>query len=448
MAIHESAAKGFAAGADAYERGRPTYSTEAIDRLISELRIGPGRRVLDLAAGTGKLTRQIAPSGAEIVAVEPIDEMRARLTASLPDVEALTGTAEDIPLPNHSVDAVVVGQAFHWFDGIRAVSEIRRVLRPDGAVGMIWQARDPSVSWVVRLNELIDRIDDGHPRFRTEQWRDAFDLTALFEPIEQATYGYVQRGDVETIVDRVASISYVAALPEAVRAPYLDEVRALLATEPATKGREIIELPYTAHVYWARPRTAPADPGFGTVVSVNANDGGVPKAPIGRSYVRTLGIDGDRNADTRHHGGPLRAVCLYAMEAIERVRADGHQAFPGAYGENLTLAGIDWAALHGGDRVEIGAPGEGPLLELTDDATPCSKQARWFVDGRIGRISIAAYPADIRWYASVVREGPVAAGDRVALVQSGSPGGSGAAPREPAWRLATRQGPRQRLTTI
>ena len=419
MAIHESAAKGFAAGADAYERGRPTYSTEAIDRLIAELRIGPGKRVLDLAAGTGKLTRQIAPSGAGIVAVEPIDEMRARLVASLPDVAAIPGTAEDIPLANHSVDAVVVGQAFHWFDGIRAISEIRRVLTPGGAVGMIWQARDPSLPWVQRLNELIDRIDDGHPRFRTEAWREAFDLTALFEPIETATYGYVQRGDVETIVDRVASISYVAALTEEVRAPYLDEVRELLATDPATAGKDTIELPYTSHVYWARPRAVPAEAALGTVVSVNGNEGGVPKAPIGRSYVRERGIDGDRQADLKHHGGPRQAVCLYAVEAIERVRADGHQAFPGSYGENLTLMGIDWAGLRGGETLEIGPSGEGPLLRLTDDATPCSKQARWFVDGRIGRISITAYPADIRWYASVIREGPVAAGDEVRLIRAG-----------------------------
>ena len=121
MAIHESAAKGFAAGADAYERGRPEYSPEAIERLAGELGIGPGSRVLDLAAGTGKLTRQLAATGAELVAVEPIAEMRAKLIAALPQVEAVEGTAEAIPLPNHSVDAVVVGQAFHWFDSIRAV---------------------------------------------------------------------------------------------------------------------------------------------------------------------------------------------------------------------------------------------------------------------------------------------------------------------------------------
>src|SRR2546428_10375077 len=118
MVINESAAKGFAAGADAYERGRPEYSAEAIEQLVRELAIGPGSRVLDLAAGTGKLTRQLVGTGAELVAVEPVAEMRAKLQGVLPDVEAVEGTAEVIPLPDHSGDAVVVRQAVHWVHGI------------------------------------------------------------------------------------------------------------------------------------------------------------------------------------------------------------------------------------------------------------------------------------------------------------------------------------------
>lgn len=254
VTIHTSAAKGFAAGADAYERGRPEYSGEAVARLIEELGIGPGRRVLDLAAGTGKLTRQLAPTGAEIVAVEPIAEMRAKLAASLPGVEAIEGTAEQIPLPGQSVDAVVVGQAFHWFDSFRAVSEIHRVLRPNGAVGLIWQSRNPIRPWIERLDEIIDRADDGPPRFRTGEWRRGFDVTALFEPLQHATFDHVHRGSPETIVDRVASISYVAAKPPHECEVILDEVRHLLATDPDTAGLEVIELPYRAHVYWARAR--------------------------------------------------------------------------------------------------------------------------------------------------------------------------------------------------
>jgi len=417
MAIHQSAARGFAAAADAYERGRPTYAPEAVDRLIAELGIGPGKRVLDLAAGTGKLTRQIAPAGAEIVAVEPIDEMRVLLSSSLPTVEAIPGTAEDIPLPNHSVDAVVVGQAFHWFDGIRAGSEIRRVLKPGALVGMIWQARDPSLPWVERLNELIDSVDDGHPRYRTEHWREAFDNTALFEPISEAVYGHVQRGDVETIVDRVASISYVAALPDERRLPYLDAVRALLEADPATRDRDVIELPYTSHVYWARVRDVEPSGSVGTVLSVNTSPGGVPKRPIGAGHIGARGVIGDAHHQPEPiHGTPEQAICLYPFEAIERIRADGDQAFPGAYGENLTIAGLDWLAIRPGDRLRIGD--DGPLLHFTEFATPCDTQARWFAGGRIGRISARAHPEDARWYASVLEEGDVSPGDAVRLIRT------------------------------
>jgi MOSC domain-containing protein YiiM/SAM-dependent methyltransferase len=415
MAIHESAAKGFSAGADAYERGRPRYSPEAIAALVRELGIGPGMRVLDLAAGTGKLTRQLVDTGAELVAVEPIAEMRAKLEASVPTVEALDGTAERIPLPNRSVDAVVVGQAFHWFDGVRAVSEIRRVLRPTGALGAIWQARNPNLPWIQRLEEIIDRADDGHPRFRTGAWREAFQRVALFEPLEESTFDYVQRGSPETIVDRVASISYVASMPADRRDAVLDEVRGLLASDPDTTGAEVVELPYRAHVYWTKPRAVPSGPSTGFVVAVNTSPGGVPKLPTAGTNVRKLGLDGDGHANPIAHGGPLQAVCLVAIEGLERISSEGHQAFPGAYGENLTLAGIDWAGLRSGDRLRIGAD-DGPLLELTDFATPCSKQARWFIDERIGRISATAYPEDARWYASVLEEGPVAPGDAVTLV--------------------------------
>jgi MOSC domain-containing protein YiiM/SAM-dependent methyltransferase len=417
MAIHKSAAKGFAAGADAYERGRPAYSPEAVQRLVDELAIGSGIRVLDLAAGTGKLTRPLVEAGAEIVAVEPIAEMGAKLVEALPDVEAMDGTAERIPLPNHSVDAVVVGQAFHWFDSIRAVSEIRRVLRPGGGVGLIWQVRDTSRPWTERLDQIIDRADDGHPRFRTGAWREAFDHTALFEPLRTAAYETVQRGSPETIVDRVASISYVAAMPESRRQVVLDDVRELLATDPETAGADVIELPYEANIFWSRATVAPEGASTGLVASVNISPGGVPKRPIAGARIHWRGVEGDAHSTPEPiHGTPEQAVCLYAVEAIGRVRADGHQAFPGAYGENLTLLGLDWGGLRRGDRLRIGDAG--PLLHLTDYASPCDTQERWFTDGRYGRISPRKHPEDARWYTSVVEEGWVAPGDRVRLIRT------------------------------
>jgi MOSC domain-containing protein YiiM len=299
-----------------------------------------------------------------------------------------------------------------------ALSEIRRVLRPGGGLGLIWQARDASVPWVARLNEIIDAADDGHPRFRTGEWRSSFDLTALFEPLQEATLQSVQRATPEAIVDRVASISYIAAMTEDQRGPVLADVRRLLASDPATAGLEVIDLPHVVHVYWSRPTVVPGGPSTGILLSVNTSPGGIPKRPIGRGHVGFRGVDGDRHRQPEPiHGTVAQAVCLHAFEAMERIRADGHQAFPGAYGENLTIAGLEWGGLRHGDRLRIGD--HGPLLELTDYATPCDTQAQWFEGGRTGRISHRAYPQDARWYARVVEEGDVSPGDAVHHIRTG-----------------------------
>ncbi len=256
MAIHASAARGFAAGADAYERGRPDYSSEAIERLVRELAIVQGSRVLDLGAGTGKLTRQLVSTGAELLAVEPVPEMREKLAEAVPTAELLDGTAERIPLPDHSVDAVVVGQAFHWFDGARALAEIHRVLRPAGGLGLVWQARDSSRAWVARLDQVIDRHAGAEPRFKSGAWRAAFAATALFEPLREAVFEHVHRGDTGTIIDRVASISYIAAMDDRRRGAVLDEVRDLMASAPEVAATAVVELPYRSYVYWTRARPA------------------------------------------------------------------------------------------------------------------------------------------------------------------------------------------------
>jgi len=148
----------------------------------------------------------------------------------------------------------------------------------------------------------------------------------------------------------------------------------------------------------------------GRVVSVNVSPGGLPKLPVGSAWVGTLGLDADGH-ESSIHGGERAAVCLYAVEALARVAADGHEAFPGAYGENLTLEGIDWGRLAAGDRLSIGS--DGLELELTQNAAPCAKQARWFIDDAIERISVKHYPDDARWYALVLAEGRVEVGDAV-----------------------------------
>lgn len=248
--IHPVAAAGFAVAADAYERGRPGYPQDAVDHVVRVLAIGPERTVLDLGAGTGKLTRLLEPTGATIVAVEPVDAMRAELSRRSPSVRAIAGTAEAIPLEDASVEAAVVAQAFHWFDGERALPEIRRVLRPGGRLGLIWNSRDESVDWVARLTEVIDPHRGGAPHFRTGGWRRPFERTPSFGPLHRWRTAHTHQMEPEAVVDRVASISFIAALDDVRRDEVCDRVRELIRTHPDLRGRRLIPLPYRTDVYW------------------------------------------------------------------------------------------------------------------------------------------------------------------------------------------------------
>jgi ubiquinone/menaquinone biosynthesis C-methylase UbiE len=158
------ATRGFAAAADAYERGRPDYPPAAIVRIVSGLGLRGGRTVLDLAAGTGKLTRLLVPSGANIIALEPVREMRSQLERQVPGVATIAGTAERIPLADGYLDGVTVGQAFHWFRQDDALREIHRVLRPGAGLALIWNARDERHPLQAALSEIIDPLEGDMPR--------------------------------------------------------------------------------------------------------------------------------------------------------------------------------------------------------------------------------------------------------------------------------------------
>jgi SAM-dependent methyltransferase len=220
-AIHPAAAAGFARSAAAYERGRPGYPDDAVDALVAAL---PGRDVVDLAAGTGKLTRALAARGCAVVAVEPVAEMRAAIE---PPARAVAGTAEATGLASASFDGVTVAQAFHWFDGPRALAEIHRVLRPGGVLALMWNGRLMEDEIHQRIEALLAPYRGTVPAHRAERWREAFAGTPLFGPLQQETFANEQVLDADGLADRVGSISFVAALKDDERAGLLEATRAL-----------------------------------------------------------------------------------------------------------------------------------------------------------------------------------------------------------------------------
>lgn len=249
MPLHD-AARGFAATADLYQRARPDYPPAALDALWEALRLGAGAPVLELGAGTGKLSRLLAARGARVIGVEPVAAMRARLRS--PGVLPVGAIAEALPLRAGAARAAVAATAFHWFDGPRALAELHRALAPGGRLALAWNVRDERVEWIARLSAIVNRAErGGAPRYRSGRWREAFGAApGPFGPLHEARFEHVHALPPEGVVERVASVSFIAALAPRDRRPILDEVRALLATHPDTAGREEVGLAYVTDLYW------------------------------------------------------------------------------------------------------------------------------------------------------------------------------------------------------
>jgi len=247
------AARGFEAVAETYERARPEYPREAVDLLVRLLGLHPGRTLLDVGAGTGKFSRLAAARGASVVAVEPAAAM-VRRAAGAGGVLAVRALAEALPIRSHAADAASAASAFHWFDGRRALGEIHRVLRRGGRLGLVWNQRDDDLDWIARLSAIVNRREGSAPRYRRGEWRAAFDAARdLFRPLEEAHFRHVHPLAPAGVVERIASISFVATLDAAAREAVLEEVRALLASHPDTAGQDELALAYRTDVFvWDR----------------------------------------------------------------------------------------------------------------------------------------------------------------------------------------------------
>ena len=234
--------RSFGAVAEAYDRGRPGYPAEAVTWLMG----GEARIVLELGAGTGKLTREIVDQGHAVFATEPDAAMLEVLKQRVPEVSAKVAGAEEIPANDHSVDVVVAAQAFHWFDHDLALPEIARVLRAGGHIALTWNFFDQRIPWVRRL---VETMGGAHER---DDSSEILGASELFGTVEHTSFTHWEDVNRETLVDIVASRSYIASLPEDEREARLDAVRALY--DDYGRGRDGMQLPYVTECFRAMVR--------------------------------------------------------------------------------------------------------------------------------------------------------------------------------------------------
>jgi SAM-dependent methyltransferase len=236
-------AASFGAVAEAYERARPGYPDDAVRWLAGDRPCD----VLDLGAGTGKLTRSLVELGHRVTAVEPLGEMLEQLRRAVPGATALHGSAETIPVADGSADVVTCAQAFHWFDHAAALAEIARVLRRGGRLALVWNTRDDAQEWVAELTDTVI----GRSEFRAggvDATTGHIDASGLYDPVERASFSHVQLLGRSDLVELVLSRSQCAVLPEDERRPVLEHVRALFDAH-ACDG--VLAMPYVAECFRA-----------------------------------------------------------------------------------------------------------------------------------------------------------------------------------------------------
>jgi SAM-dependent methyltransferase len=244
----QTQALSFGAAAAEYDRFRPSYPVEAVRWAVG---MPPPAKVVDLGAGTGKLTRVLRAAGYQVTPVEPDAGMRAQLGASTVGVTALAGFAEAVPLPDASSDAVVAGQAYHWFDRERAHPEIARLLRDGGHFGAIWNHRDDREPWVAELSRITHDTPDNRGEFDPEPTVD-LELGDRFGPVERKEFAHRELRTPDSLVAMISTRSYfLTATPEK-QAEIVAGVRELAATHPDLAGRESFDVPYRVIVFRAQ----------------------------------------------------------------------------------------------------------------------------------------------------------------------------------------------------
>ncbi|MBM7505364.1 class I SAM-dependent methyltransferase [Agromyces aurantiacus] len=237
-------ARSFGAAASVYGAARPGYPVDAVAWLV-----GDARRVLDLGAGTGRLTEALLELDLDVLAVDPVEEMLEELEVRVPGVPRILGTAEDIPIEDASVDAVVAGQAWHWFIPERAVPEIARVLRPGGVLGLVWNSRDTTVDWLRQAGAIMHERHDASASFESY-----VRVGPPFGPIEEHRVEWVERMSRARFLDLVRSRSHYLTAAPAEQRSVIAALETLLTTHPDVAGADELAVPYVTRCFRTRLR--------------------------------------------------------------------------------------------------------------------------------------------------------------------------------------------------
>ncbi len=248
--VHHAAQSGFSKASSASVSGRPGYPKKIDSWLRDTLGMCSNKLVVDLGAGTGKFTAHLVQTGADVIAVEPVQPMLDELRRSYPSVCAKEGSAIGIPLDDESADALFCAQAFHWFASTETLDEIKRVLKPGGILGLIWNIRDETFDWVAALSRIMIPYEEGTPRFHEGQWRSVFPADGFAELLE-VKFEHVHRGHFETVVvDRIMSVSFIASLSPRQREEVNRQIRRLVNSYPDLSDETDVRFPYQTLVAW------------------------------------------------------------------------------------------------------------------------------------------------------------------------------------------------------
>ncbi|WP_130803459.1 class I SAM-dependent methyltransferase [Acinetobacter ihumii] len=253
--IHHTAQQGFSQTAALYQQVRPDYPKEIVNWLKQELDLNQASRVVDLGAGTGKFIPYLQQLSSEIIAVEPVQAMREQLHLAYPEVNLVDAYSANIPLSAQSVNAVLCAQSFHWFSNLQTLTELNRILKTGGHLGLIWNQRDVSVDWVKALADVLQPLEQDTPRYHSGNWKNVFEDQQLFEFSGVQTFTQTQKGSVEQVVSkRLLSTSFIAAMPIQQQLELKQQFEQIVFKFKGLQVQDEIEFPYITYAYHYKKR--------------------------------------------------------------------------------------------------------------------------------------------------------------------------------------------------